>query len=134
MNRSLIASSVLHIFVIIITAMSLPFLSKKPIDLPPIVSIELIQITEKTNIPFVSTWNASDIAPSDHDLYFGRPGLFGNRIANFAVQSCDLLLILGSRLSVPITGYQMKNFSPFSKKIFVDIDKKEMTNLKFTKD
>ena len=32
--------------------MSLPFLAKKPIDLPPIVSIELIQITEKTNIPF----------------------------------------------------------------------------------
>ena len=35
-----------------ITAMSLPFLAKKPIDLPPIVSIELIQITDKTNIPF----------------------------------------------------------------------------------
>ena len=32
--------------------MSLPFLAKKPIDLPPIVSVELIQITEKTNIPF----------------------------------------------------------------------------------
>ena len=52
MNRSLITSSVLHLIVIIITAMSLPFLSKKPIDLPPIVSVELIQITEKTNIPF----------------------------------------------------------------------------------
>jgi hypothetical protein len=51
-NRSIIASSVLHVFVIIITAMSLPFLSKKAIDLPPIVSVELIQITEKTNIPF----------------------------------------------------------------------------------
>ena len=37
---------------IIITAMSLPFLSKKPIDLPPIVSVELIQITDETNIPF----------------------------------------------------------------------------------
>jgi len=35
-----------------ITAMSLPFLTKKPIDLPPIVSVELIQITDKTNIPF----------------------------------------------------------------------------------
>ena len=35
-----------------ITAVSLPFLSKKPIDLPPIVSVELIQITDKTNIPF----------------------------------------------------------------------------------
>ena len=52
MNRSLIASSVLHIIVITITAMSLPFLSKKAINLPPIVSVELIQITEKTNIPF----------------------------------------------------------------------------------
>jgi hypothetical protein len=37
---------------VVITAMSLPFLSKKPIDLPPIVSVELIQITDKTNIPF----------------------------------------------------------------------------------
>ncbi len=52
MNRSLIISSILHIIVIFITAMSLPFLAKKAIDLPPIVSIELIQITEKTNIPF----------------------------------------------------------------------------------
>jgi hypothetical protein len=51
-NRSLITSSVLHVLIIIITAMSLPFLSKKAIDLPPIVSVELIQITEKTNIPF----------------------------------------------------------------------------------
>ena len=52
MNRSIIISSVLHVFLIMITAMSLPFLAKKPIDLPPIVSIELIQITDKTNIPF----------------------------------------------------------------------------------
>ena len=52
MNRSIIISSVFHVFIIFITAMSLPFLSKKPVDLPPIVSIELIQITEKTNIPF----------------------------------------------------------------------------------
>jgi len=51
-NRSIIISSGFHIFMIIITAMSLPFLSKKPIDLPPIVSVELIQITDQTNIPF----------------------------------------------------------------------------------
>jgi len=51
-NRSIIISSVLHVILIIITAMSLPFLSKKPIDLPPIVSVELIQITDETNIPF----------------------------------------------------------------------------------
>ncbi len=52
MNRSILVSSVLHLIVIMITAISLPFLAKKPIDLPPIVSIELIQITDKTNIPF----------------------------------------------------------------------------------
>ena len=52
MNRSIIISSVLHVFVIFITAMSLPFLAKKPQDIPPIVSVELIQIAEKTNIPY----------------------------------------------------------------------------------
>ena len=52
MNRNIIISFGLHTLLVIITAMSLPFLSKKPIDLPPIVSIELIQITDKTNIPF----------------------------------------------------------------------------------
>jgi len=51
-NRSIIISSVLHILLIFITAMSLPFLTKKPLDIPPIVSVELIQIAEKTNIPF----------------------------------------------------------------------------------
>jgi len=51
-NRSIIISSVLHGALIFITAMSLPFLAKKPVDIPPIVSVELIQIAEKTNIPF----------------------------------------------------------------------------------
>ena len=52
MNRNIIISFGLHTLLVIITAMSLPFLAKKPIDLPPIVSVELIQITDKTNIPF----------------------------------------------------------------------------------
>ncbi|MDB4249968.1 cell envelope biogenesis protein TolA [Candidatus Pelagibacter sp.] len=52
MNRNIFISFGLHIFLVIITAMSLPFLAKKPIDLPPIISVELIQISDKTNIPF----------------------------------------------------------------------------------
>ena len=52
MNRNIAISFGLHTLLVIITAMSLPFLAKKPIDLPPIVSVELIQITDKTNIPF----------------------------------------------------------------------------------
>ena len=52
MNRSILVSSVLHLILIMITAVSLPFLAKKPIDLPPIVSVELIQISDKTSIPY----------------------------------------------------------------------------------
>ena len=52
MKSSIVISSALHISLVILTALSLPFLSKKPIDLPPIVSVELIQIAEETNIPF----------------------------------------------------------------------------------
>ena len=52
MNKSIIISSVVHCILIFITALSLPFLAKKPLDIPPIVSVELIQIAEKTNIPF----------------------------------------------------------------------------------
>ena len=52
MNRNIFISFGFHILLVLITAMSLPFLAKKPIDLPPIVSVELIQITDKTNIPF----------------------------------------------------------------------------------
>jgi len=51
-NRNIVISFGLHTMLVIITAMSLPFLAKKPINLPPIVSVELIQITDKTNIPF----------------------------------------------------------------------------------
>ena len=52
MNRSIIISSAFHVLLIVFTAMSLPFLTKKPLDIPPVVSVELIQIAEKTNVPF----------------------------------------------------------------------------------
>jgi len=51
-NRNVIISFGLHTLLVVITAMSLPFLTQKPIDLPPIISVELIQISDKTNIPF----------------------------------------------------------------------------------
>ena len=52
MYKNIIASSGLHLGIIILATLSWPFLAKKPIDLPPIISVELIQITDKTNIPF----------------------------------------------------------------------------------
>ena len=52
MHRSLVISFGFHIVIVILTVLSLPFIVKKPIDLLPLISIELIQIADKTNIPF----------------------------------------------------------------------------------
>ena len=52
MLRHIFVSSSFHLIIIFIATFSLPFLTKKPIDLPPIISVELIQISDKTNIPF----------------------------------------------------------------------------------
>ena len=54
MTRSIFLSLVFHSAMIVITAISLPFMMRKPIDLPPILSVELIQITDKTTIPFAA--------------------------------------------------------------------------------
>ena len=52
MIKSLIYSLTFHSVMILLTILSLPFMLREPIDLPPIVSVELIQISDKTNIPF----------------------------------------------------------------------------------
>jgi len=52
MIRSLIYSITFHSVLVLLTILSLPFMLREPIDLPPIVSVELIQITDKTSIPY----------------------------------------------------------------------------------
>ena len=52
MIRSLFYSITFHSVMILLTVLTLPFMLREPVDLPPIVSVELIQISDKTNIPF----------------------------------------------------------------------------------
>ena len=52
MIKSLIYSLTFHSVMILLTILSLPFMLREPIDLPPIVSVELIQISDKTSIPY----------------------------------------------------------------------------------
>ena len=84
-------------------------------------------------IPVISSWNASDILKSSENLYSGRMGIFGDRASNFAAENSDLIIALGTRLSIPQTGYKTKLFAPQAKKIIVDIDKHELNKKKFTK-
>ena len=54
MTRSILLSIIFHSVMIVITALSLPFMMRAPIDLPPIISVDLIQIADKTSIPFAA--------------------------------------------------------------------------------
>ena len=54
MSKNIFLSLVFHSIMIVITALSMPFMMRSPVDLPPILSVELIQITDTTNIPFAA--------------------------------------------------------------------------------
>ena len=77
---------------------------------------ELHHLLEYLNVPVLSTWNALDLIPTNHPLYVGRPGTYGQRGANFALQNCDLLITIGTRLSLPQIGYEYSEFARAAKK------------------
>jgi acetolactate synthase-1/2/3 large subunit len=87
---------------------------------------ELLSLIETHKIPAVSSWTASDMVSTDHVCYVGRSGIMGDRAGNFAVQNSDLVLIIGSRMSIPQVGYNYKDFARGAKKIMVDIDAVEL--------
>jgi acetolactate synthase-1/2/3 large subunit len=86
---------------------------------------EFRNFVSRTRIPVVTTFNAVDLIESDDEYFVGRVGVKGTRAGNFAMQNCDFLLVLGSRLSVPATGYNYNTFARDAKVIVVDIDKEE---------
>lgn len=85
-----------------------------------------LELKDVLKIPIVSTWTSKDLLNSNDPLFVGNFGLLGERSANFTIQNADLLLILGSRMSIPNIGYQHELFSPKSIKIMVDIDHNEI--------
>lgn len=87
---------------------------------------ELRTFAEKFDIPVVFTRFAADLMDYRNPYNFGVAGSFGaNREANFIVQNSDLLISIGSRLSVDTTGGQREDFAREAKIIVVDIDKVE---------
>lgn len=81
------------------------------------------------DIPTVATWCAADLVPSDVATFVGRPGNVAARGANFALQNCDFLLVLGARLDMAITGYAPQNLAREAHKVAVDIDAAELGKL-----
>lgn len=90
-------------------------------------SIRLLeQISKKLDIPVAVSRGGIDTFSSTNSLFLGRPGSYGDRPSHFAIQECDLLLILGSRLSVSTIGYYPEKLALHAKKIMIDIDEKEL--------
>lgn len=87
------------------------------------------QLAEKLGIPVATTWNALDLLPYEHPLLVGRPGVVALRAPNFAVQNCDLLISVGSRLDNVITAYSPRGFARGAKKVVVDVDLHEIEKL-----
>lgn len=86
---------------------------------------EFVKFIEKYNLPVTFTYLTIDLLPSDHPLYVGRLGTKGDRAGNFAVQNSDLIISLGSSLSVSVTGFRYETFAREAKKLVVDIDVNE---------
>jgi acetolactate synthase-1/2/3 large subunit len=87
---------------------------------------EFLKIIKKLSIPVLPVFNSTDLIPSDHDLYCGRPGADGDRSGNFVQQNSDLLIILGARMHIRQVGFNSKSFAREAKKIMIDVDKAEM--------
>jgi len=83
------------------------------------------KMVDKLNVPVVTYWNSIDLIENDHPLYVGRGGNMGERAGNFAVQNADLVIALGTRISIRQTGYDFKTWAREAEVIMVNIDQAE---------
>lgn len=81
---------------------------------------------EKAGIPVVTARLGIDLMESDHRLYVGRPGNYGERAANFAVQNADVILSVGCRMASSLVGHNPGEFGKHAYIFAVDIDPKEL--------
>lgn len=87
----------------------------------------LQKFLEKTRINVVTPiYTATDMVTYDYPHYLGQQGMTGNKSANWAVDNCDLLLVVGERLQITQTSWENKKFAARAKKIMVDIDENEL--------
>jgi acetolactate synthase-1/2/3 large subunit len=92
-------------------------------------------ILKQTNIPALTGVHSGvDCIDNTYEYYAGRIGILGQITSNKIIQEADLLIILGSRLNVKMTGYNINGFAPNAKKIFIDIDPNEVNKHQFNID
>jgi acetolactate synthase-1/2/3 large subunit len=91
---------------------------------------EFMEMVNLIKIPILTTRLGVDLISSDHEFCFGMPGSIASRGANFTLQNCDMLLILGARLDMALIAYAPDKLARAAKKIMVNIDNAEIQKVK----
>lgn len=94
----------------------------------------LLDVVNKLKIPVAVAWNSGDLVAYDNPYYAGSPSREGTRGSSFIVQNCDLILVLGSRMSIRTITYNKNDFAKNAYKIMLDIDKEELKKPTFVPD
>ncbi len=87
---------------------------------------EFNEFISRLNIPVLTSRLGIDLIHSSSELYVGRPGNYGERAANFAIQNSELIISVGCRLASALIGHDAKDFGRYAKKVVVDIDAEEL--------
>ena len=82
----------------------------------------LRRLAERHRIPVVTPYLGIDTLRHDLEVYIGKPGVRGDRAANYTMQNADLVLALGTSLAVSVVGYDYGQFARAATKVVVDID------------
>ena len=89
--------------------------------------LPFLAVLKELHIPYVASLKGSEKVSDDYG-YFGMIGSYGTRIANYAIQNSDLLLVIGSRLDVRQTGSDCLDFARNARVIQIDIDTHQLNN------
>ncbi len=91
-------------------------------------AVDLIEpLLERYPIPFITSWQGKDMVRHDHPRFYGHAGVYGHRAANTIVQNADLIIAVGTRLSLMQTGFDLLRFAESAEIRVVDVDSAEAT-------
>jgi acetolactate synthase-1/2/3 large subunit len=92
------------------------------------------RLIEHLKVPVLTAICGHDLINSDNPLFFGRPGICGDRLGNIVLQNSDLMIAIGARLGIRQISYNYKSFAHGAFRIMVDIDKSELAKPTLTID
>ena len=90
---------------------------------------ELLALAESGSLPVVTTLMGKSAFPETHELHFGWPGMHGAKWSNLAMNTCDVLVAIGSRFDDRVTG-KLSAFAPGATVVHLDIDPAEISKLR----